>query len=67
MGNLINVRDLHKPLIDAGLVPANCRLMRVDFGIEGALVATYEIFLTREQLATLGRVLQDVGAKGDDA
>ena len=61
MQHLVNLQALHQPLIDAELVPPECRLMRIDIGVSGAFVVTYEVFFTAEQVAKLGRVLQEVG------
>jgi hypothetical protein len=61
MQDIIDVRRLHKPLMDAGLVPPNCRVWSMSIGVKGALSITYEIFLTAEQLVTLGRIFQIVG------
>lgn len=56
----IDVRALHKPLMDAGIVPKNCRLMSMNVGTSGALVVVYEVLITVDQLATLGRVFETV-------
>jgi len=64
MTNIIDVRALHKPLADAGIVPPHCRLMSMQIGVTGGLTVTYEVFLTAEQLVALGVIFQTVG---DDA
>jgi hypothetical protein len=61
MKHLINVKMLHAPLAAAGLVPANCRVLDISIGVSGALSVRYEVFLTAEQLVSLGSVLQVVG------
>lgn len=63
--NRIDVRALHKPLMDAGIVPANCRLMSMQVGTSGGLVVVYEVFLTPEQLVQLGQIFQAVGSGSD--
>jgi hypothetical protein len=60
--HLINIRRFHKPLMDAGLVPLNCKLWEISIGVAGALTVRYEVFLTAEQLVQLGGVFQAVGA-----
>ena len=54
----IGSRLLHKPLADAGLIPANCRLMEVVISATGAIVVRYETFISAEDLGKLGVVLQ---------
>jgi hypothetical protein len=60
MQRYLDLRRLHKPLADAGLVPDNCRLLQIDIGVTGAFQVTYQVMFTTEQVATLGRVFQDV-------
>jgi len=67
MKPLIDVRALHKPLKDAGIVPDHCRLLSMQVGVTGALSITYEVFVTVDQLAALGRVFQAVSSQLDDA
>jgi len=65
MMHRIDVRALHKPLMDAGIVPANCRLMSMQIGTSGGLVVVYEVFLTAAQLVQLGQIFQTVGDSFD--
>lgn len=69
MQTLINIQRFHRPLLDAGLVPPNCKLWELSVGVSGALSVRYEVFLTAEQLVQLGRIFQEVGASyvRDDA
>ena len=57
----VDVRRFHAPLMDAGLVPLNCRVLDLSIALNGALTVRYEIFLTAEQVVQLGQVFQDVG------
>jgi hypothetical protein len=61
MNSLINVQKFHAPLQAAGLVPENCRVLDISIGVSGALSVRYEVFLTAEQLVTLGSIFQVVG------
>jgi hypothetical protein len=61
MRSLINVQKLHAPLIAAGLVPENCRVLDISIAASGVLSLRYEVFLTAEQLVTLGSVFRVVG------
>jgi hypothetical protein len=61
MTSLINVQKFHGPLQAAGLVPENCRLLEILIGVHGALSIRYDVFLTAEQLVTLGAIFHDVG------
>jgi len=55
------MRALHQPLMAAGLVPPNCRLMHISIGVSGALMVQFEVYLDASQLVTLGTVFQEVG------
>lgn len=61
MRYLINVQKFHAPLQAAGLVPANCRVLDISVGVHGALSVRYEVFLTAEELVSLGSIFQRVG------
>lgn len=61
MKRLINVQRFHQPLMEAGLIPENCKLWDFSVGISGALSVRYEVFLTAEQLVTLGAIFQRIG------
>lgn len=61
MRALINIQRFHQPMMEAGLVPANCKLWEISVGVTGALTVRYEVFLTAEQLVTLGGVFTTVG------
>jgi hypothetical protein len=61
MKSLINVQKFHAPLQAAGLVPENCRLLEISIGVHGSLSIRYDVFLTAEQLVTLGSIFQNVG------
>lgn len=63
MKHLINVQRFHEPLATAGLVPANCRVIDLSIGVSGALAVKYEVFLTAEQLITLGEIFRAVGQR----
>lgn len=56
MKRIVTMRALHRPLMDAGLVPPDCRLMDVRIGIDGPLIITYEVHVSAERLSTLGEV-----------
>jgi hypothetical protein len=65
MKERIDVRALHGPLMDAGIVPKNCRLMSMQVGVSGGLSVTYEVYLTAQQLVTLGDIFRTVGTLAD--
>jgi hypothetical protein len=67
MKHLIDVTRLHRPLQDAGLVPANCRLLELSVGVNGVLTLKYEVFVTAAQLIALGNVFAVVGLEIADA
>ena len=58
----ISARAFHKPLQEAGLVPPECRVMDIRIAVDGAVIVTYECFLTVDQIADLGRILARVAA-----
>jgi hypothetical protein len=60
---LIDVKRFHQPLMEAGLVPPNCKLWEISVGVSGALSIRYEVYLTADQLVQLGAIFQAVGAK----
>jgi hypothetical protein len=61
MNRYVNVKRLHKPLEEAGLVPPNCRLLDLAIGTDGALIVRYDVLVTAEQLVALGEVFARIG------
>lgn len=60
MKSLVHIQQFHKPLAAAGLVPANCRLLEITIGVDGALVARYEVFWEAAELKAFGIICQTI-------
>ena len=63
----ISSRAFHKPLQEAGLVPPECRVMDIRIDVDGAVIVTYECFLTADQIADLGRIFYRVAVEHSGA
>ena len=65
MSIMVNTRRLVDALKDEGFpMPDQCREARVVMGVDRAFMVQYDVFLTNEDLAKLGRALQSVAAAG---
>ena len=61
MSRIISTVGLAEALKAEGFpLPAECREARVIFGIDAAYMIQYDVFLTLDDLAALGRALQRI-------
>lgn len=62
MREILNTRHLVDALILEGFpLPDNCREARVVFGPNNAFIIQYDVYLTEDDLVTLGRAFQRMG------
>lgn len=48
-------------------LPANCRNVRITMGIDEALMITYEVFLTLDNLLALSQAFKEMGEEGRES
>lgn len=67
MKHVITAQRFHQPLMDAGLVPKNCKVLEIVIGATGAVSARLEVYFDGEDLQKFGRICQEIGEEVLDA
>lgn len=61
MTNFVTSWHLDETLRRAGFpLPANCREARLTFGIDSAIMLTYDVFLTPDNLRALAKAFEEM-------